>query len=262
VRPGDGGWDRTAEADAHEAADGLVLTRGLGRQRRWDGRRLGRRCDCTWTPGRSLESKRPAGPAGKCAVGDGALSLGARAGCLALPSRATLEAERAGEASAQWGACRGLGVLSGGGADGPPMSTPGAMHRGPHRRPTRATQRPRRADRGAPGMEGASGSQEGVSVPRSDHRKRLCGWQRTSGGAALCEPRLGACPHRACLGGVHAQPAGVASFLKSEATRKGATSRTRTNCGIKPDDLFRRWSIHFPIDEASTRQGLRPLRAA
>ena len=41
--------------------------------------------------------------------------MGARAGCLALPRRATLAAERAGEASAQWGACRGLVALSGGG---------------------------------------------------------------------------------------------------------------------------------------------------
>ena len=53
---------------------------------------------------RSLERKRPECLAGEYALYEGAIAVGARAGCVSLSSRATPEAERTGKASAQWGA--------------------------------------------------------------------------------------------------------------------------------------------------------------
>ena len=61
------------------------------------------------------------------------------------------------------------------------MATPGAMHLGPQRRPELAAQRPRRPERGAPGLEGDGGSQQGVAVTRSDNRKRLADVQEHRG---------------------------------------------------------------------------------
>src|SRR5215470_8260627 len=118
------------------------------------------------------------------------------------------------------------------------MSTTGAMHHGPKRRPEPSAQRTRRYHRGAPGLDGDGRSQEGVSVTRSDNRNRLCRFQRTSGLTALFEPRLGACPHRTRLGGARAQSARVASCLKPEAKREGDTSHKRTKSSLKPDDLL------------------------
>src|SRR5262249_331957 len=76
-------------------------------------------------------------------------------------------------------------------------------------------------------------------MARADDRNRLCGLQRASGPASFLGPWFDACPHGASLGGAGAQSARLASFLKAGAKRKGDTSHTRTNSGVKPDDLLK-----------------------
>jgi len=169
------------------------------------------------------------------------MAVGARAAGLSRSSRAAPAAERSGKVAAQGGACGGLVALEGGGADVPPVPTPGAMHHEPHRRPQPTAQRTRRPERGAPRLDGDGRSQARRSVTRSDHRHRLCRLQSTSGLASLCEPRLGTCPPSARLGGAGAQSAHGASCLKPAAKCTGDPSSARTNSSIQPDALNRWW---------------------